>query len=97
MAVELRELKVICHPDPLLLIGTDVLCGGREGWNFRAIGINDDGTGLLTFARGKRTLTVPLLNAPNLRSPAPRSNLRPTPPSFPPKLREREGTPAAPM
>ena len=36
--LELRELKLIHHSEPLLLIGADVLCGGRAGWTYRAMG-----------------------------------------------------------
>ena len=31
VVLELREVKLIHHVEPLLLIGADVLCGGREG------------------------------------------------------------------
>ena len=65
VVVELPELKLIIHPEPLLLLGADVLCFGKRGWSFRAIGVGSERQGLLTFSRGKRTCTLPLLNAPN--------------------------------
>ena len=64
VTIELRELKVIAHNEPLLLIGADVLCGGRSGWSYRSIGVGPTGRGVLTFANGRRTVAVPLVNAP---------------------------------
>ena len=74
VVVALPEIKVITHPEPLFLLGADVLCGGRKGWNFRSVGVGSDGQGFLTFAfredddnkgKDRRTCTVPLLNAPH--------------------------------
>ena len=35
----LRGMRVINHPHPLLLVGADVLCGGRKApmWNFNRV------------------------------------------------------------
>ena len=43
MMVYLRELKVIQHTKPLMLIGADVLSAGHVGWSFRYIGVGLDG------------------------------------------------------
>ena len=93
VVVALPEIKVITHPKPLFLLGADVLCGGRKGWNFRSVGVGSDGQGLLTFAfrdvddnKGKdgRTCMVPLLNAPHAGK-AP--NYAPPEPTAPPTAR----------
>ena len=67
--LELRELKLIHHSEPLLLIGADVLCGGRAGWTYRAMGVGAAGKGMIIFANGKRTVSLPLVNAPRLGRP----------------------------
>ena len=35
----IRGMRVINHPHPLLLVGADVLCGGRSPpmWNFNGV------------------------------------------------------------
>ena len=65
----MRELKLIHHSEPLLLIGADVLCGGRAGWTYRAMGMGAAGKGIIIFANGKRTVSLPLVNAPMLGRP----------------------------
>ena len=74
VVVTLPEIKVITLPEPFFLLGADVLCGGRKGWNFRSVGVGSDGQGLLTFAfrddnddkgKDRRTCMVALLNAPH--------------------------------
>ena len=67
--LELRELKLIHHSEPLLLIGADVLCGGRVGWNYCAMGVGAAGKGMIIFANGKRTVSLPLVNATMLGRP----------------------------
>ena len=67
--LELREIKLIYHVEPLLLIGADVLCGGREGWTYRAMGVGSARKGIIIFANGKRTVSLPLVNAPVLGRP----------------------------
>ena len=76
MVVYLRELKVIQHTEPLVLIGADMLSAGLAGWSFRYIGVGLDGQGLISFVKGRKTRTPPLLRAPhlaNLGLPAPTS------------------------
>ena len=51
------------------MIGTDVLCGGRAGWTYRAMGVGAAGKGMIIFASGKRTVSLPLVNAPMLGRP----------------------------
>ena len=83
MVVYFRELKVIQHTEPLVLIGADVLNAGHAGWSFRYIGVGLDGQGLISFAKGRKTRTLPLLRAPHLANmglPAP----IPTSPAPPP-------------
>ena len=65
----MRELKLIHHSEPLLLIGADVLCGGRVGWTYYAMGVGAVGKGMIIFANGKRTVSLPLVNAPMLGHP----------------------------
>ena len=65
----MRELKLIHHSEPLLLIGTNVLCGGRAGWTYRAMGVGAAGKGMIIFANGKCTVSLPLINAPMLGHP----------------------------
>ena len=67
--VELREMKLIHHAKPLLLIGADVLCGGRVGWTYRAMGVGAGGKGMIIFTNGKCTVSLPLVNAPVLGRP----------------------------
>ena len=62
-------MKLIHHAEPLLLIGADVLCGGRIGWTYRAMGVGAGGKGMIIFANGKRTVSLPLVNAPVLGRP----------------------------
>ena len=62
-------MKLIHHAEPLLLIGADVLCGGRIGWTYRAMGVGTGGKGMIIFANGKRTVLLPLVNAPVLGRP----------------------------
>ena len=96
--VYFHELKVIQHIEPLALIGVDILSVGYAGWSFHYIGVGLDGQGLISFAKGRKTHTLPLLRAPhlaNLGLPAPTPTppvLSPTPsaaaPSMDPKLSE---------
>ena len=67
--LEVSELKVIHHVEPLVLIGADVLCGGHRGWSFRSMGVSASGGGLITFAKGRRTCSLALINAPVLGRP----------------------------
>ena len=59
-------MKLIHHAEPLLLIGADVLCGGQIGWTYRAMGVGAGGKGMIIFTNGKRTVSLPLVNAPML-------------------------------
>ena len=69
VTLELKEIKLIHHAEPLLLIGADVLCGGRDGWTYRAMGVGAAGRGMIIFANGKRMVSLPLVNAPILGRP----------------------------
>ena len=79
VVVNLRELKVVQHTKLLVLIGADVLSTGHQGWSFRYIGVGLDGQGLISFARGRKTRTLPLLRAPHLAN----LSLQPTPATQP--------------
>ena len=59
-------MKFIHHAELLLLIGADVLCGGQIGWTYRAMGVGAGGKGMIIFANGKHTVSLPLVNAPVL-------------------------------
>ena len=62
-------MKLIHHAEPLLLIGVDVLCGEQIGWTYRAMGVGAGGKGMIIFANGKCTVSLPLVNAPVLGRP----------------------------
>ena len=70
LQAHVSNMRVIKHPHPFLLLGTDVLRGGRphESWNFR--GLLVETTGLnhvdawLNFAVGGKEVSVPLPHAP---------------------------------
>ena len=85
MVVYLRELKLIHHTESLVLIGADVLSAGHVSWSFRYIGVGLDGQWLISFAKGWKTRTLLLLQAPhlmNLGLPTP----TPTSPVPPPTI-----------
>ena len=97
VVVYLCELKVIAHTEPLVLIGADVLSAGHVGWSFRYIGVGLDGQGLISFVKGRKTRTLPLVRAPhlaNLGLPAPTAPVSvATPaPAAAPARPERPGT-----
>ena len=69
MVLEVPELKVIHHLEPLVLIGADVLCGGHKGWCFCSMGISTMGQGIITLAKERCTVPVALINAPMLGQP----------------------------
>ena len=76
-----HELKVIAHPEPLLLLGVDLLCSGYLGWDFQGIGPGSDRHGFMTFVYGHQNKSVPLLQAPYLANLGqPISQLLPPPP-----------------
>ena len=64
VVIEHQELKVILHSKPFLLLGADVLCEGRTGWSYCSIGVGATSWGVVTFANGRRTVALPLVNAP---------------------------------
>ena len=62
-------MKLIHHAEPLLLIGAAMVCGGQIGWTYRAMGVSAGGKGMIIFANGKCTVSLPLVNAPVLGRP----------------------------
>ena len=58
VAIKLREIKVIAHNKLLLLIGADILCGGRAGWSYRSLGVGPSSKGVVPFANGRRTVAL---------------------------------------
>ena len=64
--VNVREIKVVEHADPLFLIGSDVLCGGYEGQNtcFNSIWALGGGHREVEFTVGPSTKTAALHWAP---------------------------------
>ncbi len=70
LQAHVSNLRVIEHPHPLLLLGADVLRGGRprDSWNFQ--GLRVETTGLnqvdawLEFSVGGDVVRVPLPHAP---------------------------------
>ena len=67
--LEVAELKVIHHVEPLILIDADVLCGGHKGWSFWLMGVAASGGELITFAKGHCTSSISLVQAPMLGRP----------------------------
>ena len=90
VVVNLQELKVIQHTKTLVLIGADVLSAGNQGWSFQYIGVVLDGHGLISFAQGRKTQTLPLLRALHLANlslpPMPTMQLSSLVPQKPPQL-----------
>ena len=94
----MNELKMIKHTEPLVLIRADVLSAGHVGWSFHYIGVGLDGQGLISFTKGRKTRTLPLLRArhlanlglpaPTPTSPAPSTTPSAAAPSMDPKLSE---------
>lgn len=70
VTLTLRFLKIVEHGEPLLLLGADVLRGGRpkHQWNFKSVGAHtlDVGKcqGFLTFTKHDVDVEIPILNAP---------------------------------
>lgn len=64
-------LKLLRHPSPLFLVGSDILSGGRPRghWNYAGVTLHtdDEGTvrGRITFHRGAEYAGEALLNVPN--------------------------------
>ena len=61
-----QHVCVIEHPFALFLMGTDVMCGGREGpsWNYSGLTIRTEEvrvTGSMHFWNGDLTETIPLV------------------------------------
>lgn len=69
----IRGLKLINHPHPLFLIGSDVLSGGRgDGqWNYAGVVLETsaagDVTGRLCFSRGGEKAEETLVNVPTAK------------------------------
>jgi hypothetical protein len=65
-----KNLRVINHPHPFMLLGADVLRGGRprEQWNFRGLKVVTTGLNavkaFLEFEVGDDVVEVPLPHAP---------------------------------
>lgn len=47
-------MRILEHPHPMVLLGSDVLCGGRAkpGWNYVGHEFYDNGGGCLRFKSG---------------------------------------------
>lgn len=63
-------MRVIDHPHAFMLLGADVLCGGRDSasWNFAGIKVRTVGpgkvVGSLSFEVGGEEKRAPLYHAP---------------------------------
>ena len=66
IVVNVREIKVVEHANPLFLMGADVLCGGSGGQNtcFNSIQALGGGHGEVEFTMGPSTKTAALHWAP---------------------------------
>lgn len=69
----LRGLKLIRHPHPLFLVGSDVLSGGRGSgqWNYSGVALDTsdtgDVTGKLCFTRDGVRVEERLVNVPTAK------------------------------
>ncbi len=67
---KVNNLRVIQHPHPFMLLGSDVLRGGRplNTWNFAALRVKTVGLNhveaSLEFEVAGQTITIPLPHAP---------------------------------
>lgn len=63
-------MRVFDHPFPMVLLGADVLCGGRQppGWNFVGSDFetlaSGEVKGALRFKCGEEVVSLPLHQAP---------------------------------
>ena len=66
----IQGLKLIQHPHPLILIGSDILSGGRVqgSWNYTGLKLGTDALGVVTghicFEKAGHVLEEPLVNVP---------------------------------
>lgn len=71
MTFIIRGLKLINHPHPLILVGSDVLSGGRPSheWNYVGTTLETSQVGVvegsLRFKRNGCVTEMPLLNVPS--------------------------------
>ena len=69
VTLSLRFIKVVEHGEPVLILGSDLLRGGRplSSWNFTAVGAHTREVGkvegFLRFSKLGAEVEVPLLNA----------------------------------
>lgn len=70
LAARVENMRVINHPHPFVLLGADVLSGGRDSssWNFTGMRVRTEQVGQvraeLTFEVQGREVTVDLAHAP---------------------------------
>jgi hypothetical protein len=64
--LEVPELKVVDHCEPLFLLGTDVLADGEKEWRFCYVGLHPTKrTGyLLVVNSASETREIPLISWP---------------------------------
>lgn len=69
----IQGLKLIEHPHPLILIGSDVLSGGRlpGQWNYTGLKLSTDAEGVVSghicFEKGGQPIEEKLVNVPTAR------------------------------
>lgn len=74
-------MRVIAHPHPFILLGADVLSGGRDSksWNFTGMKVKTDSGGevsaQLTFDVNRVEVGVDLAHAPSSKGAPPVGNL----------------------
>ena len=70
ITLSLRFIKVVEHGEPVLILGSDLLRGGRplSSWNFECVGCHTREVGkvegFLRFVKSGTGVEVPILNAP---------------------------------
>ena len=70
ITLSLRFIKVVEHGEPVLILGSDLLRGGRplSSWNFECVGCHTREVGkvegFLKFVKSGTGVEVPILNAP---------------------------------
>lgn len=67
----IQGLKLLRHPTPMFLVGSDILSGGRtqDQWNYAGVTLRTDAVGTvrgrINFHRGEEDASEALVNVPN--------------------------------
>ena len=64
VVLTLPEIKVIQHPETLIILGTDMQTAEEGPWHFQGVGFDHRWSGVLYFAKGRKTKLVDLVGWP---------------------------------